>query len=67
MIHKVERFREERVLEKFWEAEGKSKEDIEVGNAGSTAIALCIWAIVLHKRCCLIYCKSRLESKEPSV
>ena len=40
MIHRVERFREERVLEKLWEAEGRSREDIEVGNAGSTAIAL---------------------------
>ena len=40
MIHRVERFREERVLEKLWEAEGRSREDIEVGKACSTAIAL---------------------------
>ena len=64
MIHKVERFREERVLEKLWEAEGMSREDIEVGNASSPAIALCIWGFVLYKRCCLIDCKSRLETKE---
>ena len=54
MIHRVERFREERVLEKLWEAEGRSREDIEVGKAGSTAIALCIWEIVLHRRRCSI-------------
>ncbi len=46
MVQSVERFREERVLEKFWEAEGRSREDTGVGKEGSTAIALCAPDIV---------------------
>lgn len=40
MTERVERFREERVLEKLWEAAGRSKEDREVGKEDSMAIAL---------------------------
>ena len=39
MVHSVDRFREDKVLEKLWDAEGRSSEDIEVGKADSTAIA----------------------------
>ncbi len=46
MAESVERFREERVLEKFWEAEGRNREDTDVGREGSTAIALCAPEIV---------------------
>ena len=50
MTESVERFREERVLEKFWEAEGRSSEDTEVGKEGSTAIALCT-SEIYHVQC----------------
>ena len=39
MVESVERFKEERVPEKLWEAEGRSREDTEVGKEDSTAIA----------------------------
>lgn len=46
VIESVERLREERVPEKLWEAEGRSREDTEVGKDDSTAIA---WQIgLLH-------------------
>ena len=40
MVERAERFREERVLEKVWEAEGRSREETVVGKEDSTAIAL---------------------------
>ena len=40
MVDRVERFREERVLERFWEAEGRSREETAVGKGVSTVIAL---------------------------
>ena len=40
MVESVERFREERVLEKLWDTEGRSREDTAVGKEDSTAIAL---------------------------
>ena len=49
VAERVERFREDRVLEKFWEAEGRSREDTDVGKEGSTAIALCAPEIVSYR------------------
>ena len=40
LVHSVDCFREESVLEKLWEAEGRSREDTEVGKEDSTFIAL---------------------------
>ena len=42
MVESVVRFREERVLEKLWDLVGRRREDTEVGNEGSTAIASCV-------------------------
>lgn len=39
MVHSVDRFREDRVLEKLWEAEGRSREETEVGKEDSALIA----------------------------
>ena len=40
MVERVERFRKERVLEKLWEAEGRSREETEVGKEDAASIAL---------------------------
>ena len=40
MVQSVDRFREERVLDKLWEAGGRSREDTEVGKEDSTVILL---------------------------
>lgn len=39
LVERVERFKEERVLEKLCEAEGRSREENKVGNEDSAAIA----------------------------
>ena len=39
VVDNVDRFREDRVLERLWEAEGRSREDTEVGNDDSILIA----------------------------
>ena len=38
LVESVERFRDERVLERFCEAVGKMREDIELGKDGVSAI-----------------------------
>lgn len=51
VIQSVDRFREERVLEKLWEVEGRIREDTEVGKEDSSVIALCASEGVLYECC----------------
>ena len=50
MVDSVDRFKEDRVLERLWEAFGRSREDTEVGKGDSRAIALWTSKMVRHKQ-----------------
>ena len=51
MVESVECLKEERVPEKLWEAEGRSREDTDVGNEGPAAMVLWGRDIILHIHC----------------